>query len=98
MPAQEKAIRTPTPHDRIPAGRLWPPSTPAVADVDGHRADVTHLRWQAPARPQRAKAYAAAGRSKRPPGRATFVRGVPIAAQPTRREPLSVPVGETRTT
>ena len=46
MPAQEKAIRTPTPDNRIPAGRLSPPSTPAVADVDGDRADVTQFQWQ----------------------------------------------------
>jgi len=46
VPAQEKALRTPTPDNRIPAGRLSPPSTPAVADVGGHRADVTQFQWQ----------------------------------------------------
>ncbi len=70
MPAQEKALRTPTPDNRIPAGRLSPPSAPAVANVDGHRADVTQFQWQTlHDRSARTRTPARAARNDRRDGR-----------------------------
>ena len=82
MPAQEKALRTPTPDNRIPAGRLWPPSDAGC----GRRGRRPRRRNPVPvADPAPTAAYERIrrrGQLETTPGRATFVRGAPTTARP----------------